>query len=91
MTSTQRVFDSEHGYRDMTDAELAQAQIDADEHNARQIALEKTQYQRDRAAAYPSLGDQLDALWHAMDTNSVPRVPAFYDPIAQIKAKFPKP
>lgn len=25
----------------------------------------KTQYQRDRAAEYPSIGDQLDALFHA--------------------------
>ena len=28
-------------------------------------AFAKTQYQRDRAAEYPAIGDQLDALFHA--------------------------
>lgn len=32
---------------------------------ARSAALQKTQYQRNRAAEYPSIGDQLDALFKA--------------------------
>jgi len=31
----------------------------------KQAELAKTKYQRDRATAYPSIGDQLDALFHA--------------------------
>jgi hypothetical protein len=31
----------------------------------KQAALATTQYQRDRAAAYPPIGDQLDALFKA--------------------------
>jgi hypothetical protein len=32
---------------------------------AQRAALALTQYQRDRAAEYPAIGDQLDALFHA--------------------------
>jgi len=38
------------------DAEEAQAALDKIEHA-------KTDYQRSRAAEYPPIGDQLDALW----------------------------
>jgi hypothetical protein len=31
----------------------------------KQAELARTQYQRDRAAEYPAIGDQLDALFHA--------------------------
>jgi hypothetical protein len=34
-------------------------------HVAKQAALAKTQYQRQRAAEYPPIGDQLDALFKA--------------------------
>ena len=44
-----------------------------------------------RAADYPSLAEQLDALWHAMDRNELPRVAGFYDAIAAVKTKYPKP
>lgn len=45
-----------------------------------------TQYQRDRQSAYPSIGDQLDALWKggAAATEMLARVQA-------VKAQFPKP
>lgn len=44
-----------------------------------------------RRADYPAIGDQLDALWHAMRDGILPMVPAFYDPIAAVKDRFPKP
>lgn len=47
--------------RDATTKEIAQREVDALA-NAEEA---KTQYQRDRAAEYPSIGDQLDALFHA--------------------------
>tara|TARA_R110002126_G_scaffold57859_3_gene153125 strand:- start:1592 stop:1843 length:252 start_codon:yes stop_codon:yes gene_type:complete len=36
-----------------------------DAYAVEQAALAKTEYQRDRAAAYPPIGDQLDALFKA--------------------------
>jgi hypothetical protein len=43
-----------------------------------------------RAAHYPAIADQLDALWHAMDTGLLPRVPGFYDEILAVKNAIPK-
>ena len=42
------------------------------------------QYQRDRAAAYPSIPDQLDVIYHQ-------GVDAWKEQIAAIKAAHPKP
>ncbi|WP_252090584.1 hypothetical protein [Pseudomonas sp. MWU13-3659] len=44
-----------------------------------------------RAADYPSMADQLDALWHAMDSGQLPVVDAFYSSIKRVKEKYPKP
>lgn len=44
-----------------------------------------------RAAEYPPLEDQLDALWHAMDEGLLPKIQPLYDDIAAIKARYPKP
>lgn len=43
-----------------------------------------------RAAEYPSVTEQLDALWHAMDQGTIPKVDGFYDSIKAVKDKFPK-
>lgn len=48
-------------------------------------------YRQRRAAEYPALTEQLDALWHAMDIGEIPRIAAFYEPIAQVKARYRKP
>ena len=47
---------------------------------------ELTQYQRQRAPEYPSIGDQLDALFHA---GVFP--PEMAEQIQAIKDKYPKP
>ena len=53
---------------------------------AEQAALAKTQYQRQRAAEYPAIGDQLDALFH------VGVFPADMAATLQaVKTKYPKP
>lgn len=44
-----------------------------------------------RRKAYPSLGDQMDMLWHAMDDNVIPRVEPFYSQIKAVKDANPKP
>jgi hypothetical protein len=51
-----------------------------------QAAWDHTHYQRQRAMAYPSIGDQLDALYRA---GAFPQDMA--DQIAAVKARYPKP
>lgn len=71
--------------RDATPEEIALRDADVAAVAAKQAELAKTQYQRDRAAEYPSIGDQLDALWKGGD--------AATDMLAQVQAvknKYPK-
>lgn len=53
---------------------------------AERTALEATKYQRDRAAEYPPIGDQLDALWKGGDAATV-----MLAQVQAVKAKHPKP
>ena len=52
--------------------------------------LAPTSYAKERALTYPPIGAQLDALWHAMNSGDLPKIDAFYDPIAAVKAAHPK-
>jgi hypothetical protein len=55
-----------------------------------QAEYDSNQYQRDRV--YPSIGDQLDMLWHSIDQN--PSLKSqyfdFYEAIKAVKVKHPK-
>jgi hypothetical protein len=55
-----------------------------------QAEYDTNQYQRDRV--YPSIGDQLDMLWHSIDQN--PKLKSeyfeFYEAIKAVKVKHPK-
>ena len=55
-----------------------------------QTEYDANQYQRDRV--YPSIGDQLDMLWHSIDQN--PKLKSeyfeFYEAIKAVKVKHPK-
>jgi len=55
-----------------------------------QAEYDANQYQRDRI--YPSIGDQLDMLWHSIDQN--PKLKSeyfeFYESIKAVKVKHPK-
>lgn len=51
----------------------------------------ETPYTVKRANEYPALGDQLDMLWHAMDSDPTKRIEPFYSTIKNIKEKYPKP
>jgi len=42
------------------------------------------------AREYPSITDQLDMLWHAMDNNEIPRANTFYTAIQTVKNAHPK-
>ena len=45
-----------------------------------------------RASAYPSIGDQLDMLWHSIDRSDELKSKYFdfYEAIKAVKVKFPK-
>lgn len=47
-------------------------------------------YQDSRLQAYPSVQEQMDMLWHAMDQNQIPRAEPFYSTIKAIKQAIPK-
>jgi len=64
---------------DARDAEEAQR-------TAERTELARTKYQRDRAAEYPPIGDQLDALWKGGDAAT-----AMLAQVQAVKAKYPKP
>ena len=55
-----------------------------------QAEYDANQYQRDRV--YPSIGDQLDMLWHTMDKNTElqHKFYDFYQTIKKVKVAHPK-
>ena len=57
-----------------------------------QTAHDAKAYARARASAYPSIGDQLDMLWHAIDDNSTlkTRYADFHTAIKAVKDAIPK-
>jgi hypothetical protein len=42
-----------------------------------------------RRATYPSIEDQLDMLWHAMNDDESKRLEPFYSTIKAVKDQFP--
>ena len=69
-----------------------EAQRDIEEAKALEEKAEydANQYQRDRV--YPSIGDQLDMLWHSIDQNPALKSQYFdfYEAIKAVKVKHPK-
>ena len=55
-----------------------------------QADYDANQYQRDRV--YPSIGDQLDMLWHSIDQDPALKSKyfSFYEAIKAVKVKHPK-
>lgn len=47
-------------------------------------------FEERRRAAYPSVRDQLDMLWHAMDDGQLPKAEPFYSRILAAKQAVPK-
>lgn len=86
-------------YKMVNGVQMEMSQSEIDEHNAKvaaaaaaeaaYIATEK--YKDDRRKAYPAIGDQLDMLWHSMDTLEIPKSVAFYDALKAVKDAHPKP
>jgi len=56
-----------------------------------QVESDAIQYQRDRKEQYPDIGDQLDMLWHAIDTGTLDQTSEFYTTLKEVKDNNPKP
>ena len=48
-------------------------------------------YKKQRAREYPLLKEQMDMLWHAIDTDSLNKESDFYKELKKVKEKYPKP
>jgi hypothetical protein len=64
-------------------AQPTDAEIDAEVERL-QAEYEAKEYQRQRAAAYPSIADQLDTIYHS-------GIDAWKAEIAAVKTEYPKP
>lgn len=47
-------------------------------------------YKMLRAREYPQLKEQLDMIWHAIDTGSLDKECDFYKELKKVKEKYPK-
>lgn len=64
----------------------AEEEAEWDAREAEAVALQNaTQYKTNRAAEYPPIGDQLDALWKGGDAAT-----AMLAQVQAVKAKYPK-
>ena len=55
-----------------------------------QTEYNNTSYQRTRATQYPKIADQLDMLWHAIDSGSLDKDSDFYKSLKAVKDANPK-
>lgn len=67
---------------------IAERAAEAQAKEAERLA---TQYKRDRQAAYPTIGDQLDAMYKKFALGDSTEYDAIAAQIAAVKAQFPKP
>jgi len=56
---------------------------------AEQIRKETSHY-LPRIKAYPKIDEQLDMLWHAMDSGEIPKATEWYNKIKEVKESIPK-
>ena len=60
-------------------------------HNQKnQDELDKLTYDKKRALEYPRIGDQLDMLWHAIDSGTLDKTSDFYTTLKEVKDNNPK-
>lgn len=67
---------------------------DAGENRIREMTAEEFEsalsYREKRYADYPRVADQLDMIWHAMNSGEFPKIDTFYNSIKEIKDRYPK-
>jgi len=56
-----------------------------------QAEYDANQYQRDRAIAYPALGEQFDKLWHDINNGTLDETGEFFTALKTVKDDNPKP
>ena len=71
--------------------DLEQTQPSQEEIDEKIAELALLEYQGMRAKEYPSIGDQLDMLWHSMNDGEIPKSQAFFESIKSVKDAYPKP
>jgi len=76
--------------REITGDALEQRRLDAAEAQLFQEWWTSTEYQRKRQELYPTIGDQLDMLWHAIDNGTLNKTSDFYTAIKAVKDEIPK-
>ena len=57
---------------------------------AAEALIANNAYKGSRAAEYPALSDQLDMLWHAIDSGTLDKTSDFYTKLKAVKTKYPK-
>jgi hypothetical protein len=73
------------GYQVVLDETLVKQEI-----NRLILERNKTEYQRRRVKEYPTLADQLDMLWHAIDSGTLGKSSDFYTVLKSVKDQYPK-
>ena len=86
-TTTVNVTTGEITQIPLTEAELVLFAQKKAIQDAQNIELAKTQYQRDRAAEYPSITDYIDGVVKGDQA----QIQAYIDACLAVKAKYPKP
>jgi len=78
------IYGNEIDWQDLNQTCPTESEINA-EIARLQAEYDSKQYQRNRAAEYPSIGDQLDALWKGGDAAA-----EMLAKVQAVKAKYPK-
>jgi hypothetical protein len=81
-----RFHQTPEGLVPFTAEEEAEWDAMAIEHQAKQVELAKTEYQRQRAKEYPSINDYIDGIVKGDQA----QVQAYIDACLAVKAKYPK-
>jgi hypothetical protein len=76
-------------WQDNTQTQPSDEEIQ-DEVNRLQTIEDSSAYKYQRMNEYPSISDQLDMLWHAIDNNTLDKTSNFYLTLKQVKDQYPK-
>jgi hypothetical protein len=50
----------------------------------------ESDHRKRRSEEYPSIEEQMDSIWHAMDQGMIPKIEPMYSRIKAVKDKYPK-
>ena len=91
-TGTERMTYENIIVHDSSITKPTEAEVNAKIQELKGTKSTSSNYEQQRRNAYPSIGDQLDMLWHSIDQN--PKLKSeyfeFYEAIKAVKVKHPK-